>query len=98
MEELMKRLTAPEHLMLAIIVTIAAFCFDGFALATMWQWFIVPMLGLPTISIASAIGVGIMLGFVRGHRLSDGEGKALTFSLLRPWVMLLIAWLVRFFV
>jgi hypothetical protein len=82
-----------------VIVMIAYYPVYGWAIATMWRWFIVP-LGLPPLSIAHALGLSILLGFTCTHaQLSDEENKLELYAIYfgRPVMVTLVAWIVHAF-
>ena len=47
-----------------IVAMVVGYLLNGLALKMLWGWFMVPTFGLPTLSLAQAIGVGIMVGFL----------------------------------
>ena len=38
--------------------------FNGYALSVLWGWFVVPVFGLPQISIVPAIGIAIVVSYL----------------------------------
>ncbi len=48
---------------LTIIISVVA---QGFTVAMLWQWFVVPVFGLPTISIVVAAGMGLIFNVYKG--------------------------------
>ncbi len=55
---------------------------QGYVLSILWGWFFVP-LGLPTISIAHAIGIALVVGVLRG--MPPESKSENTFSRLGIW-------------
>lgn len=45
----------------SMAVTVVAVIIYGMATSALWKWFIVPVFGLPTLSLAEAIGIVILL-------------------------------------
>ena len=76
---------------------------DGWALATMWRWFVVPIFHLPALGLAYAIGIGLVASLLTHQDKgkpdpSDTWYRPVTSALMRPLVTLGIAWIVRLFV
>lgn len=79
--------------------------YSGFVLLKLWAWFVVPVFGLPKLSLAYAIGIGYTAWALLGtyDSASTEEAKkapwrTLGMALLRPGVLLLCGWAVKFFV
>ncbi len=49
--------------------------FAGLLLSTLWGWFIVPVFGLPTISIIQAWGIAQVFRCLQGLKLSEEKSK-----------------------
>ncbi len=89
-------------LAVVIIGTIA----NGWALATVWNWFIPPIFGLTSLTIMKAIGVATVLELFTGtNRTKKSESisgdtvgeliiKALAVSVATPILSVAIAWVV----
>ena len=77
---------------------------SGYALSILWAWFFVPVLGLPKISIAGAIGIALVVGFLTHQDQHQDTNTSKSFSdilvegfikaIIKPSVALLIGWLV----
>ena len=52
---------------LIVIVVVASVC-GGLATSVLWQWFIVPMFGLSSLSIAQAIGLHLLVNSLVAKR------------------------------
>lgn len=48
--------------------------FNGWVLSIMWKWFIMPF-GLPSISIAEAIGLSLIFSFLKGGYTTQSDKK-----------------------
>jgi high-affinity Fe2+/Pb2+ permease len=72
----------------------------GFALSILWGWFIVPVFGLPALSIPFAIGLSLVVGFLTDHvDDKDGDWSAAVYkAAIGPAVALLIGWIVTKFI
>lgn len=46
-----------------VIIVVSALV-NGWALALLWSWYMVPIFGLKVLTINQAIGVGIVIGFL----------------------------------
>lgn len=95
--------------MLAILGGIAALVlssiFRGYVLKVVWGWFIVPTFHLVPLSIASALGISLLVGFLTQDAPDNedkdfGEvfGKALINSLASSLVVLTLGWVYHLFV
>jgi len=80
---------------------------NGWVLNTLWGWFMVPVLGLPQISIAQAMGIAAIVRlltyqYTREVVEEGDEVAALTkefiIVILQPFVVLLLGWIIHFFV
>lgn len=73
---------------------------NGWALTILWGWFVVPIFGLPALSISSAIGLGLVVNLLtyqpvhdpRTNRVKAVEGVA--WIIIRPTFPLLVGWIV----
>lgn len=77
----------------------------GYVLAVLWGWFVVPVFGLPTLSIVAAIGVSLVVGYLThqiSNRKSEQEGwsgfvESACQAALYPLLALAIGWAVHQF-
>jgi hypothetical protein len=80
---------------------------NGLALSVMWRWFMTPVFNLPALSIAQAIGVSIVVGFLSYQHIDTKKDEglseeykvmtAIVVTFLRPLFALFIAWIVHLF-
>jgi hypothetical protein len=80
--------------------------FNGYALKVLWGWFIVPVFHLPQLSIPSAIGIALVVGYLT-KQSSDCETKKregvatilypILEAILKPSIALCIGWIVQRF-
>lgn len=77
---------------------------NGWALSILWGWFIVPIFGLPELSIPAAIGIAMIVNYMTyqepGHaddRTSDDKVKAFIVLCLRPLFAVFIGFIVKLF-
>jgi len=78
-------------------VTMSIYC--GWAFSVIWGWFMVPVFGLPRLSIAAAIGISTMLSMTRLSSQSnkDSHWKLLAYYFVIVTVSLLVAWIAHLF-
>lgn len=57
------------------VTTIVGAIMNGWALAMLWAWFIVPIFNLPTLSIVQAIGIGMVVSFLTRHSINKEEPR-----------------------
>lgn len=78
---------------------------NGWVLSILWKWFMVPTLGLPDISLASAIGIALVISYLT-YQPVDCEPKEretgekvvyLGMLVLRPFFVLFFGWIVHLF-
>lgn len=72
----------------------------GFVLSILWGWFLVP-LGVPAVGVAGAIGVALVIGMLTEHLKNQDStedvGVQITVSLLSPFFILLLGYIVHSF-
>lgn len=75
---------------------------NGWALSVLWGWFIVPLFGLPVLSIPYAIGIALIAGMLKGHTkdpdTDDDKAAVLAKIFLFPFIALFIGWIVKGFI
>ena len=47
-----------------VFTVIIGTIFEGYVLSVLWQWFIVPAVGLPAISVVQAIGIALVVSLL----------------------------------
>lgn len=76
----------------------------GWVLSILWGWFMVPILGLPALSIPQAIGIAVVVGLLTHQSHSSPEDKnepngkkwgRMLEPLLSPWIALAFGWVVK---
>lgn len=77
---------------------------NGFVLTKLWLWFMVPFFGFAPLNIPLAIGIGLIATFLTHHTIglkseddADKQKKNITLGFLRPFVYLLVGWVVHAF-
>jgi len=90
---------------LVIIIFINSI-WSGYVLSKLWAWFVVTTFSLPEISIATAIGLALIIGYLtKGEEKVDTENKEFgelfleaTFKgLMKPTISLGIGWVITLF-
>jgi len=88
-------------LLISVFITAIQLALTGFVLSQLWAWFIVPVFHVSELTVAQAIGVALVAGFVT-HKpdLSEGDEarkftKLATDAVLHPVLFLIIAFVVR---
>lgn len=79
---------------------IVAYLLDGLALKMLWGWFLVPVFGLPTISLTQAIGVGIVIGFLTQQHIPRDEKQRremFIYTVIAPVTAVAVGWVVHLF-
>lgn len=73
----------------------------GFTLSVLWGWFAVPILHLPPLTLAQAIGVMLVAGYLTHQMPSKDTHSArymMFFIPFRAALLLLIGYAVKFFI
>ena len=83
-------------------VLVLSVMWSGYILSILWSWFMVPIFGLPELSVAAAIGVTIVFGyFIRSLSTSVAESKnyaqVASQAFFTPLVFLFMGWIVKSF-
>lgn len=85
----------------AILTLILGIFLQALVICKLWGWFIVPLLNLPFISIAYAIGLTCLFwAFALKVRESEKYelGEYIFSYLIVPFLLLLIGWIASFFI
>jgi putative Mn2+ efflux pump MntP len=78
----------------------------GYVLTVLWSWFVVPTFGAPLLTIAPAIGLAMVVGFLTHQsdatKTPEGDSserfmRAVAHALVMPLLVLGIGWVVRQF-
>ena len=78
---------------------------SALALSLLWGWFIVPLFGLPALSLLSAYGMVLAFRVARGvpphHKNEDGFGKVMAKAFFNPalfyGLFILCGWIAKSF-
>ena len=103
----MKILTYAVFGLVALALIVACALWGGFAAATLWGWFVVP-LGVPEVSVLHAMGLALALralaGFSGKPQPAKHEdkmvalralGRVLAVATVAPGAALVVGWVVR---
>ena len=89
---------------IALVLMIVSAMVNGWALSILWGWFIVPVFGLPKISIVQAAGINLLATTIVAQRPKDDEddpklslAKDFLFSILHPFLALMLGYVVHLF-
>lgn len=90
-------------ILLVVGLTAGISIYNGWALSTLWGWFVVPFFHLPPISIPQAIGISLIITLLT-HQYKDVQEKEregwqkavpLISVLSVPVVSVFIGWIVK---
>jgi hypothetical protein len=90
----------------AIVVGVVALMFvaiaaNAFVLSMLWAWYVVPVFGMPALSLPVAFGLGLIAScFHRSytpHIPKDQQFQAFVSALAYPFILLTFGWLGTFF-
>lgn len=81
--------------------------FNGYVLNLLWGWFVVPVFGLPHLSIVPAIGIAIVISYLT-HQLPNIKEEKMelrekiarntAIAIREPLLALFFGWIVHFFI
>lgn len=81
---------------------------NGWVLSILWEWFIIPIFNVSSLSIPMAIGFSLVIGFLTKKSSSDENnknkeistlvGEVIEYSILYPLFTLALAWVVVQFI
>lgn len=92
--------------MLVLVSGIAAISWllRGYVLSVLWRWFMVPILGLPALSVPQAIGIALVVGMLthQSHHYPENKNEKTSTKVvwvlepfIAPFATLLVGWIVR---
>jgi hypothetical protein len=76
----------------------------GYVFSILWGWFAVPLFGLPALSVATAIGLSLLIGFATYQHIREPKderstsqqvGRIVGTSFLYPLFVLGLGWIVK---
>lgn len=90
------------------VTLVIASILNGWALSILWAWFIVPVFGLPALSIVQAIGLAMVVSFLTRRiaiKKEDDEeegawliiAKALLYAIISPLLTVFVGYIVTLF-
>jgi hypothetical protein len=92
-------------LILVVSLYVGGVILNGWAVSVLWSWFIVPTFGLPLLTIPKAIGLVVIINyfFVKASDIKPQKrdwkeiGKQVLYMILKPAVVLSVAYIVTRF-
>ena len=87
-----------------VVVMVAGVMWSGFVLSILWGWFFVPSLGVPALSVPSAIGIALVVSYMthqyqkKNKTEIDGweaVAESMAHMALKPVFALAIGWIVK---
>lgn len=61
------------QVLISILFVILVWILNGFALKVIWGWFMVPVFGLPALTIPAALGIGILVSYLTQNSVSPDQ-------------------------
>ncbi len=85
-----------------VLIVVAGTIISGWALSVLWGWFIVPVFDLPGLSIIQAIGIALIIGYIKGkspqrsddRKASDKLIESIGYMFMMPLLSIGIGWIV----
>lgn len=93
----------------AVSVAIGSVVWSCYVGSVLWAWIVVPVLGLPALSIVEVLGVGLVARAVTGFQPTTDDGKRegespgtrivrlIATAALIPFVLLVGGWILKSF-
>ena len=78
-----------------LVLVILAILVRGLCLSILWGWLIVPVFGLPALTIAAATGLTVFTNLLLNHAKADCTVSGV---FVNPLVVPLIGWIVHLFI
>ena len=102
MKELMESF---GKLITVLLMLVLISIIGGFVIKTMWEWFVSPVFGLPSLTIGYAIGLMFIVDYLRKSDLDIREEKPFKESIIEFFVFvfksllaLIFGWIVTLFI
>jgi len=93
-------------LLLGLAILVIGLIVKGYVLGALWGWFIVPVFGLPKLSVPSAIGIALIVSYLTTQKIetnngdkgvSEKYGKQVIIAILYPLFILFLSWIIHQF-
>jgi len=77
---------------------------SGIVVSILWNWFAVPVLRVPQLTIVTAIGISLVFSALRGYRpqpdteeltINEVIVQVASIVFLRPALLILLGWIVK---
>lgn len=89
----------------AIAAIVISAIMNGWALSVTWAWFIVPVFGLPTLTVVQAIGVALVAAILthqsqesnKEKEIPELTGEIISRSVLVPLATVGLGWIIHSF-
>lgn len=85
---------------LFILLLVSSSLINGYTICTLWAWFAVPTFGLPSLTIAQALGLSLTVSYFSIQQTEKTEAgftekliKAMTQIILKPAIFLSLGWI-----
>jgi len=96
------------YIFVTIVAMLVCAFISGFTLSTIWGWFMVPIFGLPSLSIAGAYAVSLVVTTItHQYKVEDYEKNtkpygeqliiAIIFAFAKCFIVLTIGWTIKLF-
>jgi hypothetical protein len=92
---------------LAVVSVVVGALMNGWVLSILWGWFVLPLFGLPSLSIPKAIGLALVVGVLtKQDTQSESSNKEtsnpimalIARAVFAPLFVLLIGWVVKLYI
>ena len=91
----------------SILTVIVLGCiFNGYAVSVLWQWFVVPVFQAPALTIPTAMGIALLVGYLTYQEVNSSSDNKEPWAIIaeftarvivKPTVALLVGWIITLF-
>lgn len=85
---------------------IVASIMNGWVMSILWSWFIVPLFGLPLLSIPQSIGFALVIGILTKNQTNSNSkdkdtstlvAEIIGYGVFSPLLFLFMGWIIKLF-
>lgn len=93
-------------LIFALGSVVVASIMNGWVLSILWGWFIVPLFGLPLLSIPESIGFALVIGILSKNQTTSSSkdkdtstlvAEIIGYGIFSPLFFLFMGWIIKLF-
>ena|SRR3990167_4864153 len=93
------------YLVLIVVISIVGAIAQGWALSTLWSWFVADFFGLPLLTIPQSIGIALLVGMFFSPSMKEKDEDVLSLflnlvgkAIFNPLIVVGLGWIVLQFI